>query len=326
MKILIVTYGSQGDIRPLVALGAGLVRAGHRVVFPADPAFRGLIERHGLDFAPLSGDIRAAAAGAEGRAMYRRGANPVNLTRALMAMARAHALDWGREFRAAAEGADAVLAAGLGFYTGLGLAQAVGALPVGVALQPMGPTAEFPPPLMTPRRLPSWANKGLHLALLALMWLAFRGPVNRVRREVLGLPPLGLAALFAEWPRRGWPLLHGYSRHLVPPPADWPDFIDITGFWTLDEAAAYAPPPALENFLAAGEPPVYVGFGSMAGYDPGETTALVLRALGGRRAVLARGWGGLDAADLPPGVFGLDEAPHDWLFPRMAAIVHHGGA
>src|SRR5690606_35862025 len=104
--------------------------------------------------------------------------------------------------------------------------------------------------------------------------------------------------------------------------------VHITGYLFLDEQAGWQPPPALEAFLDAGEPPVYIGFGSMAGRDPEAMTALVVEALAlcGRRGLLLTGWGGLHAGAVPESIFVLDAAPHSWLFPRMAAVVHHGGA
>lgn len=326
MRVLVTTFGSQGDIRPLVALGAGLRAAGHEVVFPSDRTFQSLIERHGLRFIALDGDLRAAMAAAE-QDVFRRGTSPFALMRALGGYARELAVPWARQLQEAAQGADVVFAAGLGFYPGLNLAEAVGALPIGVALAPVAPTRAFPPPLIPPRRLPGFANLALHTAMLGLVWASLRKSVNQARREVHGLPPMTLAGVARAMKREGWPMLHAYSPALVPPPSDWPDTLHVTGAWHLEEAASWQPSAALARFLSEGPPPVYVGFGSMGGYDPVETTRLVLRALGGRRAVLAAGWGGLsEALELPPEIHALDEAPHDWLMPRMAAAVHHGGA
>jgi sterol 3beta-glucosyltransferase len=99
-----------------------------------------------------------------------------------------------------------------------------------------------------------------------------------------------------------------------------------TGYWFLDRSPDWRPPAALVDFLDGGEPPVYVGFGSIPTGDPAAKARVVLEALAGRRAVLASGWGGLVATDLPANVLQIDQAPHDWLFPRMRAVVHHGGA
>ncbi|MEV4170701.1 nucleotide disphospho-sugar-binding domain-containing protein [Nonomuraea sp. NPDC049709] len=98
--------------------------------------------------------------------------------------------------------------------------------------------------------------------------------------------------------------------------------------WLHRVATMAVPSPELAAFLEAGQAPVYIGFGSMAGNDPERIGRIVMEAvrLAAVRAVVASGWGGLRVRDLPDEVFQLDQAPHDWLFPRMAAIVHHGGS
>ncbi|MBS7457298.1 glycosyltransferase [Coralloluteibacterium stylophorae] len=102
----------------------------------------------------------------------------------------------------------------------------------------------------------------------------------------------------------------------------------MTGAWPLAAGEGWAPSPALQAFLDAGPAPVYIGFGSMGDTDPARTTRIALEALAraGRRGLIATGWGGLRADALPDDVFAIDHAPHDWLFARMAAVVHHGGA
>ena len=124
------------------------------------------------------------------------------------------------------------------------------------------------------------------------------------------------------------PVLYAYSPTLLPPP-DWPSRFHVTGAWFLDPPPDWQPPPDLVAFLEGGPPPVYVGFGSMTSADPDATLALVLDALSraGQRGVLLHGWAGLGTGrELPDTVFALDDVPHSWLFPRMAALVHHGGA
>jgi sterol 3beta-glucosyltransferase len=102
----------------------------------------------------------------------------------------------------------------------------------------------------------------------------------------------------------------------------------VTGYWFLDPAEDWMPAPALVDFLAAGPPPVYVGFGSMSSRKPEETTALILGALArtGQRGIIHAGWGGMQRADLPDSVLMIDGVPFSWLFPRVAVVVHHGGA
>jgi UDP:flavonoid glycosyltransferase YjiC (YdhE family) len=159
-----------------------------------------------------------------------------------------------------------------------------------------------------------------------LPWRLVGQSANRFRREVLSLPPQTPAENTAA--RRRLLTLHGYSPHVVPPPADWPSSFHVTGYWFLDEQTNWQPPADLLVFLKAGSPPVYVGFGSMTGRDPEGLTQLVVEAIeqSNQRAVLLSGWVGLGRRPLPDSIFCLESAPHNWLFPRMAAIVHHGGA
>jgi sterol 3beta-glucosyltransferase len=114
----------------------------------------------------------------------------------------------------------------------------------------------------------------------------------------------------------------------VPAPADWDNSSVVTGYWFLDTPSDWQPPQDLVAFLEHGPAPVYVGFGSMAFHDAARHMAHVLQALRklGQRAVVASGWGGLKVEEVPASVFVVDSVPHDWLFPQVTAVVHHGGA
>jgi len=122
------------------------------------------------------------------------------------------------------------------------------------------------------------------------------------------------------------PLLVGCSPTLLPRPADWPANVAVTGVWQLPAGEGWTPPPALLDFLDAGPAPVYIGFGSMAGIDQATLLDAVAAVARERRVLFHPGWSGIDPARVPPGVFVLDDTPHDWLFARTALVVHHGGA
>jgi UDP:flavonoid glycosyltransferase YjiC (YdhE family) len=168
-------------------------------------------------------------------------------------------------------------------------------------------------------------NRASHQLVVRFGDLSFRSILRRWRAEVLGLPP---AASWLSLKGRPVEKLYPYSPAIVPVPDDWGADSHVTGSWFLDEAADFRPPDALSAFLAAGPPPVYVGFGSLPADDARQRTALVIAALqqAEQRGVLATGWGGLAGTDLPHGFYQIEQAPHDCLFPRMAAVVHHGGA
>jgi sterol 3beta-glucosyltransferase len=168
-----------------------------------------------------------------------------------------------------------------------------------------------------------------HVLTQQLLWLPVRRQINAWRRDTLGLPAAHGPGPLAQTGRAALlPTVYGFSPLVVPKPADWDESIRLTGYWVLPADPAWRPPPELEAFLAAGPAPVYVGFGSMTPARAGRLTAIAVDALAatGQRGVLLGGWGALGAGELPSSVIAVRDIPHEWLLPRMRAIVHHGGA
>ena len=148
------------------------------------------------------------------------------------------------------------------------------------------------------------------------------------REQVLHLPAAPFMGPFKSTQLQHAPTLYGFSPSVLPKPPDWGEDVHVTGYWFLDEDTSWTPPPALIDFLDRGPAPIYVGFGSMGSRKPEETADMVLQALAQtqQRAMLISGWGGLRKAALPDTVYMADSIPHAWLFSRVAAVVHHGGA
>jgi UDP:flavonoid glycosyltransferase YjiC (YdhE family) len=124
------------------------------------------------------------------------------------------------------------------------------------------------------------------------------------------------------------PVFNGYSPTVLPKPPDWPESVHVTGYWFLDQLIDWEPPTELVDFLDSGPAPVYVGFGSMHARSSKEMTRVVVEALSrvGLRGILLSGWGALSHDGLPDYVLPVKSVPHEWLFPRVTAVVHHGGA
>jgi UDP:flavonoid glycosyltransferase YjiC (YdhE family) len=139
-----------------------------------------------------------------------------------------------------------------------------------------------------------------------------------------------LLVSFKRIPVTASELINYRSPALIPKPKDWGKHISISGFYFLSLASSFTPDPDLAAFLAAGPPPVYIGFGSIVVDDPNGMTNMIFEAVkkAGIRALVSKGWGGLGADDLdkPDGVFMLGNVPHDWLFKHVSCVVHHGGA
>jgi len=152
--------------------------------------------------------------------------------------------------------------------------------------------------------------------------------LNRARKNTFDLPPASLNGIAATSPLKGFPAIYGFSPSVIPKPAEWRAEDHITGYWFLDPPDGWTPPPDLLNFLRAGPPPLYIGFGSIGNRNPAEITDLVLQTLKKtqQRAILLSGWGGLQKTDFPASIFMLDSIPFTWLFSQVAAVIHHGGA
>ena len=326
MRLTIATAGSRGDAQPYVALALGLAAAGHEVKIAGDPEFEGLVTQRGLEFAALPLNGRNAFTKCPEHLQ-----NPASMLRWIKANYSPDRA-YFESMLAALRGSDAALVASLAFPA-VHVAEALDIPWIGAFLQPWTPSRAFSwvLPADLPRWIPDpikgeinwWSSRSASLLTLR----ALRDAIDDGRRDVLGLPPVS----FDEYTAFGsadTPAIYGYSPLLVPDQPVWTTKQRVTGFWFLD-GNSWRPPERLARFLAEGEPPVVVGFGSMGDCGANETSALVIEALGQvrRRGILLGGWAGLGKAeDLPKTILRLDEAPHDWLLPHAAAIMHHGGA
>lgn len=328
MRLALLTAGSRGDVQPILALALGLTRAGHHVRVVSHANFASLATEYGVDFHPTRGDARAIVESEEGKAILRQ-KNPIRVWNQMTELATPFAREYAEVSLRACEGVDAVGFSGIAMFFGLSAAEKLGLPVFGAVPVPIAATREHPHPLLSsgPSWLPGYNRLSYRLANW-VMWRAFRGLMNRLRSEIAGLPGYPRGGPFPRLMGDGMPLLCGVSPSVFPRPADWPDSSELTGYWFLDEPAGWSPPRALEAFLAAGPPPVCIGFGSMSTREPQRDARMVVEALtrAGRRGVILSGWAGLHHDELPPTVFAAESVPHAWLYPRCAAVVHHGGA
>lgn len=161
-----------------------------------------------------------------------------------------------------------------------------------------------------------------------MTWQGLGDLVNNFRVKTLGLEPVSTLWAPGQLYRLKVPYTYLWSPSLVPKPKDWGPEIDIAGFVFLDLASSFKPPEELTKFLDAGDPPVYIGFGSIVVDDPDKFTQMIFEAVekAGVRALVSKGWGGLGDDNVPDNIYMLENTPHDWLFPKVSAVVHHGGA
>jgi sterol 3beta-glucosyltransferase len=317
MHVTMLTVGSRGDVQPFVAFGAGLQDAGHRVRVCTHPRFQALVEQLGLEFAPLAqGAVALRGETKEGRRWAQRSSRWMPAWVGLLQDARSVARRRLRDAAQGCDGADVIVASNLAQLLGWQLARDLD-VPLVRAL------LNAPSYWMARRARPSLAR-----VLRQVAWLGARPWFDRVRRDALGRGPLPLHEPLGALEQAGQLVLYPFSAAVFPRPEGWGESTVVTGYWFLDRAVDPEPSDALRAFLEAGPAPVYVGFGIQIDHDPRATTATIVEALrrAGRRGVLQRPPAGLAGAALGDDMLAIGGVAHDWLFPRCAAVVHHGAA
>lgn len=326
MNILIGTLGTHGDVQPFVALAKRLKAIGHKVAICTAEGYRPFIEEHGIEYAYMNNGILEFMQAQEGQAALEGSGNVLKLIRMVKPIIRRQMAE---EWQAAQAFEPELMIhhpKSLGFYH-IAEKLDIPAL-LSLMLPFYTPTAAFPHPLVGKRSLGGRLNR-LSYAPMAWSTAMYAGETNDFRVKSLGLRPRPrFASQIVTAAGQPVPILYSYSPSVLPVPADYPPQVHVTGYWFLDRDEQWQPAPELLQFLEAGPPPVYIGFGSMGGTKAQQRGEIVLGALEktGQRGLIASGWGGLQAADLPETVFMIEAAPHDWLFERVAAVVHHGGA
>jgi UDP:flavonoid glycosyltransferase YjiC (YdhE family) len=324
--------GSRGEVQSCAALGAGLKAAGHDVVVASFEPYRPLARAADIEFAPVASSSRRFDQ-RRVEAWHESGGNPVTFIRRMVQAVDAQLADAIADFMPVAESADAIICPLMGL-AGFDLADKLRIPSFGAFVQPVTPTRAFahsyavPPRPPLPGPLMPTYNRASYEFGEAIWWRGLKRPINRWRADVLGLGPMPRKD-FYRWTRDPrHPILYGYSPAVVPKPADWGDWARVTGYWFPDRPAGWHPPPELEEFLDAGPPPVYIGFGSMSPRKPAALERTIFEAVEGAgvRAVVLRGAARLGSGETPDDICMVDEVPHDWLFPRVRALVHHGGS
>ena len=267
MRFVVVTYGTEGDTRPLAALCRSLMDTGHEARLFAAGATLGSASARGVPATALAGDIREPL-------RPTKESRPTDTARALARIANANTEAWLRAIVSAGKGCDAIILSALASFVGLSAAEYLGVKAIGAGFIPITPTVDFPPPLLPPAFVPRWLNRPGYNMVNSLVWRLLRKTTNAARASVCNLPPR----------RKVWtshPILYGVSPSLLPRPHDYPSNVYMCGQW-VPPAPGWSPPRDLVEFLAAGEPPLYLGFGSMAGLvQPALLKELIAAVSGG---------------------------------------------
>ncbi|ETI19595.1 hypothetical protein G647_09429 [Cladophialophora carrionii CBS 160.54] len=354
LNIVIMVIGSRGDIQPFLKIGKILTTYNHRVRIASHPTFKQFVEEEiGLEFFSIGGDpseLMAFMVKNPGLIPSIEAVKSGEIGKRRESMFQMFQGFWRACINATDDEKDIANLKMMGSKTPF-VADAIIANPPSFAhfhcaerlsiplhlvfTFPYSPTQAFPHPMANIKssNVDQRYTNFMSYPLVDLMvWQGLGDLVNRFRVQTLGLEPVSTLWAPGQLSRLKVPMTYLWSPSLVPKPQDWGPEIDIAGYVFLDLAKSYKPPPDLVDFLKTPDerPIVYIGFGSIAGIDdPQAFTRMIFDAVekAGVRAVVSRGWGGMgDGMDKTDGIFLVDNVPHDWLFPQVDAVVHHGGA
>lgn len=354
LRITCLTIGSRGDVQPYIALCKGLLAEGHKPKIATHAEFKDWIEGHGIEFAPIEGDP-----GELMRLCIENGTFTVAFLREASSTMRTWLDGLLSSSWLACKGSD-VLIESPSAMAGIHIAEKL-SIPYFRAFgMPWTRTRAYPHAFMMPERKMGGAyNLVTYVLFDSVFWKFTAHQINRWRNKTLGLPNTSLEKM---QPNKV-PFLYNFSQHVVPPPLDYSDWIRVTGYWFLDEGGKdWTPPADLVAFIDKARKDdkkiVYVGFGSIIMDNPAKFTREIIEAVlkADVRCILSKGWsdrldpkseeaqragaaegdntskgphdgkGGSTEIPLPPEIFSIKSAPHDWLFNQIDAAAHHGGS
>lgn len=335
LNIVIQIVGSRGDVQPFVALGEGLKKYGHRVRIATHEKHRVLVMDSALEFYSIGGDpeeLMLYMVKNPGLVPSMRSLRAGDITKKRNMISTILDGCWQSciapdPHSGAPFVADAIIANPPSFAH-IHCAEALGT-PVHIMFtMPWTATRAFPHPLANLKNTSKAPERANYLSYVVVEWLTWQGlkDVINIWRESMDLEPVPETEGPMLTTRLKVPFTYCWSPSLIPKPTDWPAHIDVCGFFFRDPPP-YKPPKNLEAFLDAGPAPVYIGFGSIVLEDAVHMSSIILDAVSacGVRAIISRGWSKLEGPERDD-VFWLDDCPHEWLFQRVSAVIHHGGA
>jgi sterol 3beta-glucosyltransferase len=324
MRIVMMGVGSRGDVQPMVALAVELGRRGHQVTLAVPTDLVDFVARAGVGAVSAGVDAREFLQSEEGQRLLAAG----DSRRYLTALARKRALvidDVQSALIEAVEGADLIVATRLVEDDAAVLAEHAGIPLVCLHYAPSRPNRTIPPYFVTLRRLPPPLTALAHAAATRVHWQAVSSSVNVLRRR-LGLPPTRTPTV-TRLARAGTPEIQAYSAALIPEIDGWGADRPIVGFLSLDaetraRLGEHGADPDLDRWLDDGDPPVYLGFGSMPAADPSRLLGMIGGLPEKTRLLVGADWPVANTRNL----WVTKNLDHDAILPRCRAAVHHGGA
>jgi len=325
-KVALVAVGSRGDVQPMVMLGLGLKSAGYDPTIIAGSDFEDWIGSFGLNYKSLGINMQEIMNSEIGLNWANTGGNPLGSLKSMKQLLKLYGRSIRDSIWEVGQHSDVIISNFLTDSLAMMVAETHDVVHIMIMLQPLMPTKHGKSHMNPVIQGSSVINTVATNIVIGVLWnQLFGGYANGVRQEV-GLPKLSSYEYIKRFKQT--PCILAFSPNVVIPADDWHENTYQTGYLFMEDEPNWQAPDDLLAFIHAGEAPIYLGFGSMSAIDPQVTLDMMVMAIAdtGQRAIIHSGWAGLSTDRQSDHIYFLDNAPHAWLFPKMKAIVHHGGA
>lgn len=321
MKFCILCIGSHGDIRPYVALGSGLKAKGHDVWIASHKKALPLCQKYDLNFKLVDGDLTELI-NSENTQKELKGSIVLKILKIMRAFKEVLNIQLPTSLKAVL-GADVLIYSPAAFAAPH-LAEFLNIPSILIHLQPEIST-KFHASHLFPNQ--KFLRRAGHFISEQILWQPIRKHINQWRARDLNIKKMHFLGPKHDVKTRNTPTLVTFSRHLIPPPKDWGKHVQMTNFCCLKEGKNWKAPPHLDRFLESYPSTIYLGFGSLTEACHKSTVKKIIDVLSQKKCpiVVQANLPGLNQIALPSHILPIEYAPHDWLFPRIKAVIHHGG-
>lgn len=323
--ITILCAGSRGDFQPYLALAMELKKLGKDVRITGMKEFEGFIRGYGIDFYPIQADFKSLNVDEKMLKQAQNADNPLKMLLTFNKMKK-YGVQIAHEFYASCEGSELIIyhpGCTMGYFA----AEKLGIPSILASPFPLHKTKEQTSVIQYGRKKPKPLTNQISYSMLqGMLWLASKDSVTGFWKNRFGKKPDGFGCPYERHTTKQNPAVISCSNFVFERPNDWNENIHQSGYWFVEENVAYSPSEELSDFLTAGEKPVYIGFGSVYHADLKDAMSkLIIDALNksGKRGIIC-GMGKI--YNLPKNIISIDSIPHSWLFERVSAVCHHGGA
>lgn len=326
-RIVIATIGSLGDFVPYFALAKGFRDSGFDVTLATHLKYKERVVKENIKFSEIRLDPDKMIEDGMKKLMLEKDQNTLIFISALAQVIYPFVKELIEDLEKAVEGSDALLYSAL-VMGAPDVAQKFGVKTFSVLLQPLSPTNEIHSPFSKEAPFGKlFYNKLTYHGAWLSYWLIFKDIINNVRESRYKLKRIKTLTPFLWHKKMKIPYIYGFSRYLIPKPADWDENTFVTGYWFNEEKEHFEKKDDFDSFIGEDKnKPIYFGLGSMSGANEQRSVDLIdglLKKTNERIVLLTHN---ISAKIKNDRVFSSDYMPHEYVFPKMKAVIHHGGA